>query len=438
MSTVDDNIIDRSNVNEDDAVQRRQQLAQAHQDALNQLEDIVQNQQTLHRALAERRDMEVRLQAIRGDEVGRRTQRRLDGNHQANGSMSMVRCFISVLLIVTAMMYYSGGATQGDDVHTSNHDDVNAPDLYRNTKSKRIAAEGLWVESAAVLDSSGNPIMQNSGEGGWEAVVSKLHAKKHEKKERIELDTNGKHETNAASTTKTAGTQPLSTPTSTSSTGLQKILVNIRDHVFLQYQVALEVLQHEPYSLSLTPHTITDTFNAKTSKSKRNIFNMWNSDHNTVNRTTTHRPTMLDTHNRLNDYNNSVVLSSFIGHIDYIMEYCDVIFFGADNKNDHESFLDKLVASTPRLIMIANAFILLTYLLHGAVTDFFLGPVQREDRRRAATEGDVGEAELEELVERHRSGAVSTGRRGGRERLLGYLFFKVLLISSVVTPDVCE
>ena len=88
--------------------------------------------------------------------------------------------------------------------------------------------------------------------------------------------------------------------------------------------------------------------------------------------------------------------------------------------------------------MIANAFILLTYLLHGAVTDFFLGPVQRENRRRAATEGDVGEAELEELVERHRSGAVSTGRRGGRERLLGYLFFKVLLISSVVTPDVCE
>lgn len=70
--------------------------------------------------------------------------------------------------------------------------------------------------------------------------------------------------------------------------------------------------------------------------------------------------------------------------------------------------IDKILTSTPRLLAIANLLLAITYLLHTAVADLFLGGFYQEP----------GWA--------------------GRERLGGFLVFKLLLISAVVAPDTLD
>lgn len=74
--------------------------------------------------------------------------------------------------------------------------------------------------------------------------------------------------------------------------------------------------------------------------------------------------------------------------------------------------IDKILTSTPRILAIANLLLALTYLLHSAVANLFLGsfPIIPEDTRSWA----------------------------GRERLGGFLVFKLLLISAVVAPDTLD
>lgn len=71
--------------------------------------------------------------------------------------------------------------------------------------------------------------------------------------------------------------------------------------------------------------------------------------------------------------------------------------------------IDKILTSTPRLLAIANLLLVLTYLLHSAVADWFLGHIRHDD-----------------------------WNSGGRERLGGFLVFKLLLISAVVAPDTLD
>ena len=88
--------------------------------------------------------------------------------------------------------------------------------------------------------------------------------------------------------------------------------------------------------------------------------------------------------------------------------------------------LDKILTSTPRLLAIANVLLACTYLLHGAVAEWFLGPQYQQHAVAAAA---------------HVTSTTSTtGSRGGRdrERLGGYLVFKLLLISAVVAPDTLD
>jgi hypothetical protein len=68
--------------------------------------------------------------------------------------------------------------------------------------------------------------------------------------------------------------------------------------------------------------------------------------------------------------------------------------------------IDKVITSTPRLLAIANLLLSLTFLLHTCVADWFLGGTS------------------------HAS--------AGRERLGGFLLFKLLLISAVVGPDTLD
>lgn len=72
--------------------------------------------------------------------------------------------------------------------------------------------------------------------------------------------------------------------------------------------------------------------------------------------------------------------------------------------------IDKVITSTPRLLAIANLLLSLTFLLHTAVADWFLGSGLRHIHESAA----------------------------GRERLGGFLVFKLLLISAVVGPDTLD
>jgi Ring finger domain len=74
--------------------------------------------------------------------------------------------------------------------------------------------------------------------------------------------------------------------------------------------------------------------------------------------------------------------------------------------------IDKVLTSTPRLLAIANLLLALTYQMHTAVADWFLG---------VGVYPPPGEWAMT-----------------GRERLGSFLVFKLLLISAVVTPDTLD
>ena len=80
--------------------------------------------------------------------------------------------------------------------------------------------------------------------------------------------------------------------------------------------------------------------------------------------------------------------------------------------NTSTDIIDKVLKSSPRLLVVANLLLVMTYLAHGSVASFFLG---------------------------HRRGADDDSARwAGRERLGGFLVFKLLLISAVVAPDTLD
>jgi hypothetical protein len=94
------------------------------------------------------------------------------------------------------------------------------------------------------------------------------------------------------------------------------------------------------------------------------------------------------------------------------------------------SIVDKIFSSTPRLIAIANLLIALTFLLQTAVADFFLGNIITPNA--AGNNSDVanGRTPMQSFP-----GEFSRRRRVGRERFVGFLLFKLLLISVVLELD---
>lgn len=105
--------------------------------------------------------------------------------------------------------------------------------------------------------------------------------------------------------------------------------------------------------------------------------------------------------------------------------------------------IDKILTSTPRLLAIANLLLAVTYLLHSAVADFFLN-----DPNSTAPNYHLGDVALG-LGENPNPtnnpgiggiGATTSNRmhRSGRERLGGYLLFKLLLVSAVIEPDTLD
>lgn len=118
-------------------------------------------------------------------------------------------------------------------------------------------------------------------------------------------------------------------------------------------------------------------------------------------------------------------------------QWIDPIFF------EHGSFsnilthvIDKILTSTVRLCIITNLFLTITYLLHSAVAVWFLSNSgaynnASEIQQQRATEGGIG-------IGSEWSLAPASGVTAARERMGGFLIFKLLLISAVLTPDALD
>jgi len=112
--------------------------------------------------------------------------------------------------------------------------------------------------------------------------------------------------------------------------------------------------------------------------------------------------------------------------------------------------IDKVLTSTPRLLAIANLLLALTYLLHTAVVDMFLGTgestTSNNHRTRMGQNANNNVGGGNAFVDDGTAGVAAgnamrhsgAGSWAGRERLGGFLVFKLLLISAVVVPDTLD
>lgn len=125
------------------------------------------------------------------------------------------------------------------------------------------------------------------------------------------------------------------------------------------------------------------------------------------------------------------------GAINENWQWIDPIFL------EHSSFstvfthvADKILKSTIRLCIMTNFFLTVTYLLHSAVAVWFLSNSgaytnASEMQQQRIGEGGVG-------IGSEWSFAPASGVTTARERMGGFLIFKLLLISAVLTPDALD
>lgn len=104
---------------------------------------------------------------------------------------------------------------------------------------------------------------------------------------------------------------------------------------------------------------------------------------------------------------------------------------------EQHAIADKILTSTPRLVSIINLLLAFTYLMHSLVADFFLGDTGLNNSfidTHFANDGDIAGPMMTSI------GPSSSNRmhRLSRERLGGYLLFKLLLITAVVEPDTLD
>lgn len=93
--------------------------------------------------------------------------------------------------------------------------------------------------------------------------------------------------------------------------------------------------------------------------------------------------------------------------------------------------IDKVLTSTPRLLAISNFLLTLTYILHSAVADWFLGNARRQNA--SPTSSLLGHNQYS-----HTAAIPNIEPHGSGEKMGGFLIFKLLLISAVVTPDTLD
>ena len=107
--------------------------------------------------------------------------------------------------------------------------------------------------------------------------------------------------------------------------------------------------------------------------------------------------------------------------------------------------IDKILTSTPRLLIIANFMLSMTYLLHTAIATWFLGTGgggsnSSNGQQSAATIPQPPSGLVMEWPNNNNvnNNINTSGGAGARERMGGFLVFKLLLISAVVAPDTLD
>jgi CUE domain len=116
------------------------------------------------------------------------------------------------------------------------------------------------------------------------------------------------------------------------------------------------------------------------------------------------------------------------------------------HSNTLTSLIDKVWTSTVRLVLVANWSMVLTVLIHAAVADWFLGgavlttaaaaAAATSSNRNSGRLGDGPGDSAPSLPYEYQPWSALAG--GGGSRMGGFLVFKLLLISAVVTADVVD
>eukprot|EP00804_Cyclotella_cryptica_P017153 CCRYP_003373-RA/>CCRYP_003373-RA protein AED:0.01 eAED:0.01 QI:93/1/1/1/1/1/2/132/1013 len=479
-----------------------EQLAHAQENALDQLENVVQNQQMLRRALREGGRMrELLHEEARGDGVDEQDSNEEEGRilrwwndrERDQGGMNIANVRWSALIHIVIGLIFSMLVLRIFGLHSIVRDtrktlEHEAKDLSNIgtshvgyiTQIRSFDKKSSSFE--AVLEATGNPLPNNNPDR-WEAIAKKLSEKKYTPIEKAEGTLSpliDGRDAEAAVTSKSRAISNLalnaghsakpptktalkSTPsTSNSLNGQVKIAWrNFRRGWNFRYQIILERLEKEPYTSppnhlsTLSDDNEKDKQGDNTDMMSRSMLHPWTyflpnaKSHST-------RPTMLKTRERFrsigfgeNRNGTNPLLSTCVQYIDAILKFCE----GGGKDDDHmasesDFLVDRVIASTPRLLAIINTFLVLTYVLHGAVAAFFLGNVNNE---RAGNPPFVeanaagGDRVVDDFLGTRRLGGEAIAadqtrrqRRVGRERLLGYLLFKVLLIAAVVEPDTLD
>jgi Ring finger domain/CUE domain len=125
-----------------------------------------------------------------------------------------------------------------------------------------------------------------------------------------------------------------------------------------------------------------------------------------------------------------------------LVSWIDPRILNFNSENTITSLIDKVLTSTVRLLLIANWLVALTLMLHAAVAELFLGPTSALP---GAGNGSNTNAHATDPTRDPWTAAPGPAIGGGgssnqpsRDRVSGFLVFKLLLLSAVVTPDTLD
>ncbi|KAL7430527.1 hypothetical protein ACHAXH_004691 [Discostella pseudostelligera] len=94
------------------------------------------------------------------------------------------------------------------------------------------------------------------------------------------------------------------------------------------------------------------------------------------------------------------------------------------------TIFNRMLTSTPRMMVMANLILVVVYLLQTAVVELFLGPLPTANVAGTNPAGQRASNLIPDEASRQ--------RRAGRERLLGFTLYKLLLVSVVLESDTID
>ena len=422
---------------------RVMELAQQQQEALQNLENIVQNQQQLHNTLQQNsqqlpEEEEVvdnipNLPIPNNNNDPMPNQRHQGIIRRRNGLYKLYSmCNIQLYLIISIFfaflaIYPSHLSFESIRISVNPYSEIYVKQAVTNVNSQHA--------SAAALDSQGNVININKssntkkGMFGWEAVVE--HTSKTSKQP----------------------SSPLPQNTNTWFDMWEKFTLGMSSHLAEHYSILQQIVSYPSTLIKSTQIEEVTTNNNEanesssvkswwlppwewTNKHKRDnnnndtlvgeITDKQHLEKNTKQKNTKKKKIKLHPH--LSPILRKIDLTSispFLSNKNDGSETVDTSTSTTEEESKHYTtfmnIIDKVFTSTPRLIAVANLLLAVVYLLQTAVADLFLGPINTSNNADATLLPPQDET--------------SRRRRGGREHFFGFLLFKLLIISSVLEPD---